>query len=112
MKIRKISYPTALSKIKNVEDDNIDILVELEDGYTYTMVVTTPQNYYSLMKRENLSYLPPGPPMLVVSSLTEENICKVAEKFAEDNAYWLKAYYLAGDFELAESDKRIDRYKK
>ncbi|WP_224771287.1 hypothetical protein [Metabacillus idriensis] len=87
-------------------------MVELEDGFTYTMVVTTPQNYYSLMKRENLSYLPPGAPMLVVSSLTEENICKVAEKFAEDNAYWLKAYYLAGDFELAELDKRIDRYKK
>lgn len=97
MKIKEISYPTSLSKIKNASDDIIDILVELEDGCTYTMVVTTPKNFSSLMKRENLSYLLPEPLMLVVSSLTEKNIWKVAEKFAENNAYWLKSYYLTED---------------
>ncbi|UOK58967.1 hypothetical protein MGI18_08160 [Bacillus sp. OVS6] len=39
----------------------------------------------------------PEPLMLVVSSLTEKNIWKVAEKFAENNAYWLKSYYLTED---------------
>ncbi|UOK58968.1 hypothetical protein MGI18_08165 [Bacillus sp. OVS6] len=57
MKIKEISYPTSLSKIKNASDDIIDILVELEDGCTYTMVVTTPENFSSLMKRETFLFI-------------------------------------------------------
>ncbi len=41
MKINNIIYPTSLSQLTNTKDDNIDIFVELDDGFTYTLVVCT-----------------------------------------------------------------------
>jgi len=31
MEITKITYPTEFNKIKDIENDNIDVIVELED---------------------------------------------------------------------------------
>jgi len=41
MKITNIEYPTALSQITDIKDDNIDIFVKLDDGFSYTLVVLT-----------------------------------------------------------------------
>lgn len=56
MKVIKIEYPTQLSEICDIEDDNIDVFVELEDGITYTVVVSTPKNYYDYMARESVDF--------------------------------------------------------
>ena len=52
MFIKSISFPTYLEDITDIENSNIDVFVELEDGYTYTVVVATAKN--------SMSYLIPG----------------------------------------------------
>ncbi len=54
MLVKNIIFPTSLEKIEDIKNDNIDIFVELENGWTYTMVVTTPLNLLSLMKKVKL----------------------------------------------------------
>ncbi|MEK3672079.1 MULTISPECIES: hypothetical protein [unclassified Paenibacillus] len=115
MKIVNITFPTYLSSIENIENDNIDVFVELEDDVTYTMVVATPQNYYWYMDKEGLDYVPPSPPDIIVRSLTEDNIRKAIEAFAEDDAYWMKLYFLSGKrtgaFDMDRMNKMLAEIK-
>ncbi|MGE6488815.1 hypothetical protein [Paenisporosarcina sp. NPDC076898] len=111
MKIINIEYPTALSKILNIKDDNVDVFVELDDGYTYNLVVSTPKNLETEMSREKSDYISPGQPMVFVKELTEENIRKALESYLEYNAYWLKLYYLAGEFDLDTFAQMLNRIK-
>lgn len=115
MKIIDIEFPTYFETIDK-NNDNIDVFVRMEDGMTYTMVVTTPNHYYWYMDKEGLDYIPASPPDIIVRTLTKENIWKAIETFTEENAYWLKLYYLAGGregiFEQNNMDKMIERIKK
>lgn len=52
MNIKNIKYPIPLSKVKDIENDNIDVFVEADDGMTYTFVATTPKNYYWYMEKK------------------------------------------------------------
>jgi hypothetical protein len=72
--INKISFPTPLSEIRYTENDNIDVFVELEDGYTYTLVLITPQNILHLMNQNNKSFFDVGHPMIIVKELTQKCI--------------------------------------
>lgn len=65
MNIKKIEYPTSLSEIKDITNDNIDVFVELEDGSTYVLVVATPKNLYWCMENENVDFLC-GCPQIIV----------------------------------------------
>ena len=111
MKIRKIEYPTKLSKI-NQYDDNIDVFVETEDGKVLTLTVCTPQFYVSLMDKEELNYVPAGPPDIIVRELSEKNIREALQAYCQDNGYWMKAFYLLGEsvgiFSHEEMDRMID----
>ncbi|VBB05625.1 Hypothetical protein LUCI_0835 [Lucifera butyrica] len=111
MKINKIKYPVPLSDIKDIENDNIDVFVELEDGITYTVVVSTPKNLMWYMDKEEMNYINPSPPFIIVRTLTEDNIKNALESFAEKDAYWLKLYHLVGKrddvFNIKEMDKVI-----
>ncbi|WP_413366256.1 hypothetical protein [Lysinibacillus sp. 3P01SB] len=109
MKINKISFPTSLLQVNNSKDDNIDIFVELDDGFTYTLVVCTPKNLETLMKRENIEYLPAMPPMIIVNEITEGNIRKALETYLDNNAYWLKLYYLSGEFDMEVVENTLNR---
>lgn len=111
MKINKIEFPTSILKIQNIKDDNIDIFVELDDGFTYTLVACTPKNFETLMKRENIEYLPAMPPMIIVQELTEENIRKALDTYLDNNAYWLKLYYLAGELDIELIENGLSRVK-
>lgn len=111
MKVLKIDYPTALSSIKDIENDNIDVFVELEDGNIYTIVVTTYQNILWYMEKEKVNFLYPSP-QIIVRSLTEKNIMEALEYFCKDDAYWLKVYHLAESFRIGDLDKMIDEQKK
>jgi len=96
MDYKEIFLPTSLSTINPI-DDNIDVIITLEDGKSYVLVVATPQNLLSLMKKENSSFLSAGCPLAFVEVLTEENIEAVVKSFCSDNAYWLKYYHYAGE---------------
>jgi len=100
MKIRKISYPTPLSEIECIDNDNIDVFVELEDGYSYALVVITPKNIMHLMEKNEQCYLEVGHPMIIVKELTHECINSAIEAYSKDDAYWLKEYHLSGEFDI------------
>ena len=96
MLIKSISFPTYLEDITNIENSNIDVFVELEDSYTYTVVVATAKNIESLMDKEKINYFEPGHPFIIVKKLTKEIITEAIEAYASDDAYWLKLYHFAG----------------
>lgn len=116
MKVLDIQYPTSLDKIEDINNDNVDIIVTLEDGMAYTLVVSTPQNFNWYMNKEETYYLPPSPPHIVVKSVTEKNILAAVEAFAEGDAYWLKVFYLLGNrsgiFDMSNITKMLDKIKK
>ncbi|WP_066063438.1 hypothetical protein [Neobacillus soli] len=58
MRIITIEFPTPLSQIPDSKDDNVDVFVELDDGFTYTLVVSTPKNLETLMEGKILSIFP------------------------------------------------------
>ena len=115
MKIREIRYPTSI-ELLDPDNDNMDVFVEIEDGTVFTFVVWTPANFYDQMDRDDVDYLMPGRPPIVVRKLTDENIRNAMEAFLEENnGYWFKVYYLAGDndgaFDMKLMDESIERLR-
>ena len=109
MKITGISYPTSINGISNPFNGNTDVFVELEDGTTYTLVAITPQNIETYMSNEGISFVPAGPPFVIVKSIADENIRVAIESYAEEDAYWLKVYHLAGTREQAFDPEVLDK---
>ena len=52
MKIKRIEF---MEEITDVHNDNIDVLVEKEDGYKYIVTVGTPQDLLEKMNQEKLT---------------------------------------------------------
>ena len=111
MKIKNIVYPVSFSTIKDIENYNVDIFVELEDGFSYTMVVGTPKNLLYLMEKDDKNYCEPGIPMIIVKKLTKEIILEAVTAFCDGNAYWFKEYYLSGCFDMNMMDQMIENIK-
>ena len=86
-----IIFPTALDSI-NPDNDNIDVLVQTENGQQYTFVVATPDNVKYLMKKDNVSFLKPGLPFLFVEKLTDTNIRMVVEFLLEEDEQLIRIY--------------------
>ncbi|MBP1046773.1 hypothetical protein I6N96_10895 [Enterococcus sp. BWM-S5] len=110
MEVAKIEYPTALDKIEDLTDDNIDIFVTLDDGYTYTLVVSTLKNVGTLMNEKR--YSEPGcvQQLIIVEELSEELIKIAVEAYAEDeDGMFLKVSNLATGFEMKELDAALER---
>ena len=108
MLVKKISFipPDFLDEIPEIEDANLDVLVELEDGYTYTVTVVTPKNLISLMDRRKANFLGPITPLIVIRTLTKEIIEEAVKAYAEeDDAYWLKHYHFAGQVDMSVFDQ-------
>ena len=103
MLVKKISFvrPNLLEEIPDIEDYNLDVFVELEDGYTYTVVIATAKNIESLMDKERMNYFEPGHPFIIVKKLTKEIISEAIQAYASDEAYWLKLYHFAGKVDTA-----------
>lgn len=97
MLVKSISFPTYLEDITDIENSNIDVFVELEDGYTYSVVVATVKNIQSLMDKEKMNYFEPGYPFIIVKKLMKDIIAETLKAYAENNdGYWLKLYHFAG----------------
>lgn len=86
-----ITFPANLNQI-NPLDDNIDVLVQLEDGRQYTFVVATPDNLKSLMRKDNLPYLRPGLPFLFVERLDEPSIRLLLDVLLKEGDALLRLY--------------------
>ena len=59
MKIKRIEF---MEEITDVDNDNIDVLVENEDGYKYIIGVGTPQDLLEEMNQEKTNFVRPGTP--------------------------------------------------
>ena len=58
MLVKKISFirPNLLEEVLDIEDYNLDVFVELEDGYNYLVVIATAKNIVSLMDKEKTNF--------------------------------------------------------
>ena len=92
MLVKKISFvrPTLLEEIPDNEDYNLDVFVELEDGYTYTVVIATAKNIVSLMDKEKTNFSEPGDPFIIVRKLTKEIIEEAVKAYAENACVLVK----------------------
>ena len=107
-----LEFPTPLSEIEDIFNDNIDVFVKLNNGLMLTLVVTTPLNYLWYMDKEGTDFIEASPPDIIVRKLTYETIRCAIETFVVDDAYWLKYYFLAGRreiFDPAAIDTQIPR---
>lgn len=107
MKIKEIRFltPTAFEEIKDIENDNLDVFVELEDGYTCTVVVGTAKNLEWLIEKEKKNFFGPSHPFIIVKKLTKEIIEETIQAYAENNGYWLRLYHFASKIDMSVFDK-------
>lgn len=116
MKIKRIEI---YEVIKDVDNDNIDVIVENEDGYAYVIPVRTPQDVLEEMKQEKTNFVKPGTPNIIVKKLTEEIIREAIEAYAEDDGYWLKLHQFADSIDIsilntleAEHRKELEEWEE
>lgn len=80
----------------DAENDNINVFVEADDRYNYTLSLATVKNIQFLMDKEKMDYYGPGYPFIIVNKLTPEIIEKTVKAFAEegeeDTGDWLKDF--------------------
>jgi hypothetical protein len=94
MKIVDMFYPTTLDKIKNIEDEGIDVIVGLDDGYEpkYVIDIGTPMFIRAMIHKFGDGWYGAGCPNLIVKSLKYDIILQAIKEFAKNDAYWLKIY--------------------
>jgi hypothetical protein len=98
MEIKKIQIVT---EIENIYDEGVDVIVTLDDGFSYVIDVVTPKYMLSLMKERNQNFLEPGENFIVVRKLTPEIIEETVKAFVEENdAYWLKLLHISAYFDI------------
>jgi hypothetical protein len=96
MKVLDICILDDLKEI-NIESYNIDVFVQIDDGYTYKLSFATPKYLEFYMDKEKMDYYEPGPPFIIVNKLTPEIIEQAIKAFAKEaGGYWLKVYHFAG----------------
>lgn len=110
MLIKSIKVDTELKTIEDIENDNVDVSIELEDGREYNVLVVTYKNILSLINDEESDFLFPMGPMIVVKELNMENIERAIEAYAEDDADWLKLYHLATSIDTKTLNVLTDRW--
>ena len=102
MKIKRIKF---MEEIMDVDNDNIDVLVENEDGYKYIIGVGTPQDLLEEMNQEKANYVRPGTPKIIVKKLTKEIV-------TEATGYWLKLHQFADSIDISIFNKLEVEHRK
>lgn len=72
MKVERITFLTDLKDAKDIFDDNVDVVVKLDDGQEYIVVVATQKNLLTLMNNKKNDFFSPGDPMIIVRKLIKE----------------------------------------
>ena len=110
MLIKSIRFEPELEDIEKMDDDNVDAIIELNDGYEYIVPVITHKNILSLIDNEISDFLFSMDPMIVVKELTMENIERAIKLYAKENAFWLKLYHLASGIDIKTLNILRDRW--
>ena len=87
MKIKNIELS---DEIRDLDLDDVDMLVESESGYTYIIAVTIPVYLADEIAQEKINFIRSRSPMILVKKLTKQIIEEAILTYAEDDAYRLK----------------------
>ena len=87
MRITRIEF---VHEITDPYVDNLDVVVETEDGSFYTIVVCTPGDFIDQMEQEKINFIMPDSPKIIVKKLTEEIVREAIQAYADNDGYWLK----------------------
>ena len=92
--------------------DNLDVLVENEDGYTYTIVVSTPVDLLDQMEQEKINFIMPHTPKIIVKKLTEQIVREAIQAYAENDGYQLKLCQFGDDIDISVLNKLEAEHRK
>ena len=109
MKIKRIEFA---HEITDTHMDNLDVFVENEDGYTYTIVVSTPGDLVDQMAQEKINFIRPDTPKIIVKKLTEPIVREAIEAYAENDGYWLKLCQFGDDIDISVLNKLEEEHRK
>ena len=84
MKIKRIEFA---HEITDPHMDNLDVFVENEDGYTYTTVVSTSADLVDQMEQEEINFIMPGTPKIILKKLTEQIVREATQTYVENDGY-------------------------
>jgi len=94
-----------IDEITDIENDSIDVCVDSEDGYTYTVSIATTKHLLQRMDQEKSNFSNPSELVIVVRKLTQEIITEALEAYAEDNGFWLKLHQFASEIDISVFDE-------
>ena len=109
MKIKRIEFA---HEITDPHIDNLDVFVENEDGYTYTIVVSTPGDLLDQMEQEKINFIMPDNPKIIVKELTEQIVRDAIQAYAENDGYWLKLCQFGDDIDISVLNKLEEEHRK
>ena len=109
MKIKRIEFA---HEIRDPYMDNVDVFVENEDGYTYTIVVSTPGDLVDQMEQEKTNFIIPDTPKIIVKKLTEQIVREAIQAYAENDGYWLKLCQFGDDIDISILNKMEAEHRK
>lgn len=101
-----------LDEITDIENDSIDVCVDSEDGYTFTVSIVTTKHLLQRMDEEKSNFSNPRELVIVVRKLTQEIITEALETYAEDNAFWLKLHQFASEIDISVFDELQAKHVK
>ena len=109
MKIKRIEFA---HEITDPYIDNLNIFVENEDDYTYTIVVSTPDDLLDQMEQEKINFIMPDTPKIIVKKLTEQIVIEAIQAYAENDGYWLKLCQFGDDIDISVLNKLEAEHRK
>lgn len=101
-----------LDEITDIENDSIDVCVDSQDGYTFTVSIATTKHLLQRMDQEKSNFSNPSELVIVVRKLTQEIITEALEAYAEDNAFWLKLHQFASEIDISVFDELQAKHVK
>lgn len=92
----KIKIVHELNEFNTMDNGSVDVWVETNEGTCYILEISTPQHMEAVMKEDQLNYVRPGCPRVIVKQITKEIVEEAAQAYAEVNrGCWLKAHHFS-----------------
>lgn len=99
-------------QINDIENDCVDVCLDCEDNYTFTVSIATTKYILEKMDLEKINFSKPRDHVIVVRKLTQEIITEALQEYAEGNAFWLKLYQFAGEIDISVLDELQAKHRK
>ena len=101
-----------LDEITDIENDSIDVCIDSENGYTFTVSIATTKHILQRMDEEKSNFSNPNELIIVVRKLTQEIITEALEAYTEDNGFWLKLHEFASEIDISVFDELQAKHVK